>query len=143
MKTFQIILTGDQVRVGDRLLGYRVAGTTVPMTPVLTSPDGRGTVTRLNVVANRVSDCYHGAADGSFSPGTNRGFEWMVERVDLDAADRIFTPSGLAPKKAFVTKSVNEYPDFCTRCGAPAYVGMFEIAHKNEPAAKACPARRK
>lgn len=40
-------------------------------------------------------------------------------------------------------KIIKEFPDHCTRCGRPAYVGAFEIAHQDEVAARDCPARRK
>lgn len=35
-----------------------------------------------------------------------------------------------------------DYPSHCTRCGAPAYVGLHEVAHQDEEAARGCPARR-
>ncbi len=39
-------------------------------------------------------------------------------------------------------KIISEYPGHCTRCGRPAYVSAFSVAHQNEAAAKDCPARR-
>lgn len=41
------------------------------------------------------------------------------------------------------SKVIDEYPGQCPRCGASAYVGSFEVAHRNEAAASSCPARRK
>lgn len=40
-------------------------------------------------------------------------------------------------------KKIDEFPHTCTRCGGAAYVGLFEIAHRDEAATAACVARRK
>lgn len=40
-------------------------------------------------------------------------------------------------------KVIDEFPHVCTRCGRRAYLGLFEVSHKDEKAAKDCPARRK
>lgn len=39
-------------------------------------------------------------------------------------------------------KIIDEFPGKCPRCGRQAYVGSFEVTHKNEASAKDCPARR-
>lgn len=41
-------------------------------------------------------------------------------------------------------KNISDFPSHCTRCGLSAYVGLFEVAHADENAAKmmGCPARR-
>lgn len=35
-----------------------------------------------------------------------------------------------------------DYPSKCTRCGQDCYLGMFEVAHRDEAAAASCPAPR-
>ena len=67
-------MTGDQVRVGDRLIEYRAAGTAISQTVL----SGNGKV--LKVVADgRRYDGYVGY-DGTFHAGTSRDLEWLVER---------------------------------------------------------------
>lgn len=58
----------------------------------------------------------------------NGNFRFVVRR-----------PHGSAQTKG----GIEEFPHTCTRCGMAAYVGIFEVAHKDEEAAKSCPARRK
>ena len=58
----------------------------------------------------------------------NRNLRFVVRR-----------PHGSAQTKG----GIEEFPHTCTRCGMAAYVGIFEVAHKDEEAAKSCPARRK
>ncbi len=47
------------------------------------------------------------------------------------------------PEATALTVTNRDYPHQCTRCGAPAYVGAFEVTHADEAAASGCPARRK
>lgn len=46
------------------------------------------------------------------------------------------------PTAATAKKVIDEYPEHCTRCGESAYVGAFEVVHRDEARAKGCPARR-
>ena len=37
---------------------------------------------------------------------------------------------------------IGEYPKVCTRCGQPAYVGLFEVVHAHPYHNIVCPARK-
>lgn len=40
------------------------------------------------------------------------------------------------------TRHIDDFPGSCPLCGAKAYVGALEVAHKDERAAAGCTARR-
>lgn len=127
-------MLGDRVRVGDKIKKYRYVTGTGGGT-ITASPDGKGTVQKIET-GRWAEDCYSGHS-GTFHVGSTRTLEWFVERdEDLLTKHGILT----APVSS---KKVNEFPDFCTRCGQAAYVGLFEIAHRDEQRAANCPARRK
>ncbi len=67
-------MPGADVRVGDRLLEYRMKPGD-PGRPVSTSPDGKGTVFKLK--PTRFSTGTYFGGDGSFEPGS---IEWLVDR---------------------------------------------------------------
>lgn len=122
-------MTGDKVKVGDKLVKYRFVANREREAHV-SFPE---TIKSIVDDAGQREDCYYGH-NASFAVGRQRTIEWLVER-DEDSVGSVFS---FAPAKV-----INEFPDFCTRCGRPAYVGLFEVTHKNEAAAADCPARRK
>lgn len=131
-------IKSEHVRPGDVIHEYRgYASGAVSLGPTKV----------LNVVSLKFGKSGVNSSDDHFAGhnrtlyyGGTRKLEWLVERDELDFGPAI----SRTPTMVFNgSKKVNEYPDFCTRCGLPAYVGLFEIAHKNEAAAKDCPARRK
>lgn len=61
-------------------------------------------------------------------------------RIVFRVTNRAGSSRAIAPP---VGKHIPEFPHTCTRCGRQAYVGAFEVAHRDEMAARDCPARRK
>lgn len=68
------------------------------------------------------------------SPRPRQGQTLQVRVFRNGAARAVPTPAA---------KVIDEYPGKCTRCGRDAYLGAFEVAHRDETAARDCPARRK
>lgn len=126
-------LTADHIRAGDVISKYRQVGPMPSTYNIISGPR------IVKVVKTGTADNF--TLSGEFTCGMELGkpsrrWEWYVEKRSTETV----TPAVAAVSQN--KKVIDDFPEKCPRCGADAYVGSWEVAHRNEQAAAGCPARR-
>ncbi len=120
-----ILVSGDEVRIGDTIVG-----TQNQKTLVRKSCFSAFVCTRIDSI-----NCYWVINDS----GTEAVI-LTIKHTDHKYYIRARNNARSSEKEA--AESISEYPHKCFYCGQQAYIGFLGVAHENETQSSGCTARR-